>query len=193
MNDIVSASTPPVMPSNQTHGYLARFENPESLKKAAKSIRQAGYSEQDAFSPFPIEGIDEALGKSKNPLPLIMLLGGIVGGILGYFMQYYAMVIDYPLNVGGRPLHSWPAFIPITFEMIVLFSALSGFFGLMIRCGFPKVYHPVFCVEQFLHASRDQFFIWIPKTDRKFDPYETQNFLQQLGALNIHHVVEAEA
>ena len=163
-------------------GVMAEFEDPNALVAAARRARQAGYRRMDAYSPFPLEGLAEALGRRGTAVPLLVLLGGMTGGLGGYFMQAYAMALDYPLNIGGRPLHSWPAFIPITFELTVLCAALTAFFAVFVLNKLPQPYHPVFNAADFAHASQDRFFLCIEAGDPKFDAGNTRRFLQGLEA-----------
>jgi hypothetical protein len=147
---------------------------------AARKAREAGYRKLDAYSPFPIEEVNEALHLHKNKLPLIVLLGGIAGMLTGFFLQYYITVIYYPINIGGRPLNSWPMYIVITFELTILFASLAAVFGLLALCGLPMPYHPVFNVSRFAMASRNRFFLCIEATDPQFDRRGTCDFLQTL-------------
>ena len=164
------------------YGVMAEFDNPTALVNAARRAREEGYRKLDAYSPFPIEELSDALHLHKNKLPLIVLLGGITGVLAGYLMQYYVTVIYFPINIAGRPLHSWPAYIIITFEMTILFSALAAVFGLLGLCGLPMPYHPVFNVPRFALASRNRFFLCIEATDPLFDRKKTCGFLEIAGA-----------
>lgn len=170
------------------HGLAAEFETPEQLLEAARSARDQGYRQMDAYSPFPIDGLPQALGRKRTIVPLIVLIGGILGGSGGYFMQWYANVVSYPINIAGRPLHSWPMFIPITFELTVLCAALSAFFGSMLMNRLPQPYHPIFHAQNFERASVDRFFLCIEARDDKFDPAATRSFLESLRPITISEV-----
>ncbi len=170
------------------YGLMAEFDNPTALVNAARAAREKGYRKLDAYSPFPIEDLSEALHLHKNKLPLIVLLGGIVGGLTGYLLQYYVTVYHYPLNIGGRPLHSWPAYIIITFEMTILLAAISAVLGLLALCGLPMPYHPTFNVPRFALASRNRFFLCIESTDPLFDHDRTADFLASLEAREVSEV-----
>jgi hypothetical protein len=169
------------------YGVMAEFENPTALVLAAHRAHEAGYRKMDGYTPFPVEGLSEAIGFKKDRVALVVLIGGILGGLSGYLMQYWISVISYPVNVGGKPLHSWPAFIVVTFEMTVLFAGLAGVFGMLALNGLPMPYHPVFNVPRFAFATRDRFFLCIEATDPQFDRVETSRFLESLGG---HEVAE---
>ena len=145
---------------------MAEFASPEELLEAARRAFAAGFRKMDAYSPFPVDGLAEAIGFHDSRVPLIVLIGGILGCLGGFFLQYWVSVIDYPINVGGRPLNSWPSFIPVTFEMTILVAALSAVFGVLALNGLPMPYHPVFNVERFELASRNRFFLCIEAADR---------------------------
>ena len=170
------------------YGVMAEFDNPTALVNAARRATEEGYRKLDAYTPFPIEEVNEALHLHKNKLPLIVLLGGIAGLIAGYLMQYYVTVIYFPINIAGRPLHSWPLYIIITFEVTILFSALSAVLGLLALCGLPMPYHPVFNVPRFALASRNRFFLCIEATDPLFDRKKTSDFLESLEANEVTEV-----
>ena len=173
-----------------TYGLLAEFDNPSSLVAAAASARHAGYRCMDGYSPFPIEELHEALGAHHTRLPLIVLIGGLIGCLGGYGLQYWASAIAYPLNVAGKPLHSWPAFIPVTFECTILGAALSAVLGMLALNGLPMPYHPVFNVPRFALASRNQFFLCIEAKDPKFDLEETRRFLETLNPREVTTVAD---
>ena len=169
-------------------GLLAEFESPTALVAAAERVRDAGYRRIDAHTPFPVEALPAALGVKRTVLPLLVLLGGLLGGVGGYFMQYYASNISYPLNVGGRPMHSWPMFVPITFELTVLLGGLTAVIGMLALNGLPMPYHPLFNVPRFALATRDRFFLAIEARDRLFDRQETARFLREIGAREVSEV-----
>ena len=162
------------------YGLMAEFDDASALVAAARGAREEGYRCLDAYSPFPIEELHEALGSHHTRLPLVVLIGGLVGCLAGYGLQYWVSVIAYPLNVGGKPLHSWPAFIPVTFECTILGAALSAVLGMLALNGLPQPYHPVFNVPRFALASRNRFFLVIESADAKFDLEQTRLFLQSL-------------
>jgi hypothetical protein len=171
-----------------TYGLMAEFETPTALVEATTKARLEGYRRMDAYSPIPIHELDEALGLRRTRLPMLVLAGGILGGLAGYSLEYWASAIAYPLNVGGRPLHSWPHFIPVTFETTVLGAALSAFVGMWWRNGLPQPYHPVFNVPAFVRASRDRFFLVIEAADPKFDRHMTGKFLEGLDPVGVSDV-----
>src|SRR5215467_12712016 len=167
---------------------MAEFENPTDLVEAAQRAYKEGYRRMDAFTPFPVEGLAESIGFKRNHMPLIVLIGGILGLISGYGLSYWVSVIAYPLNIGGRPLHSWPAFIPVTFEMTILFAALFAVLGMLAINGLPTPYHPVFNVPRFALASKDRFFLVIFSSDKKYNAAETHRFLEGLAPRSISEV-----
>ena len=162
------------------YGIMAEFDNPSDLVAAAKQTHQAGYRRINGYSPYPIEELTEAIGFTRTTLPLIVLVGGILGGLGGFFMQYWMAVIDYPLNVGGKPLNSWPAFIPITFECTVLVAAFAAVFGMLVLNKLPQPYHPVFNAPNFALATRDRFFLVIEANDPKFKYSAATQFMRTL-------------
>lgn len=170
------------------YGVVAEFNDPQTLLDAAVAVREKGYTSVDAFSPFPIHGLAEAIGFHKSRLSMIVLTMGILGGIGGFFMQWYANVVSYPLNIGGKPLNSWPAWIPITFECTILLAALGAVFGMLALNGLPMPYHPVFNVRRFDSASRDKFFLVIQARDPRFRVEEARQFLQTLGPREVTDV-----
>ncbi|MGH7769711.1 MAG: DUF3341 domain-containing protein [Candidatus Binatia bacterium] len=170
------------------HGLMAEFTSPEALLAAARGAYAEGYRRMDAYSPFPVEGLAEAIGFRKNLLPLIVLIGGIAGAAGGFYLQYWISVVDYPLNIGGRPLNSWPAFIPVTFELTILSAALSAVLGLLALNGLPMPYHPVFNVDRFELASRNRFFLCIEARDPKFDRATTRRFLEGTNPQGVYDV-----
>lgn len=172
------------------YGLLAEFETPEALRAAAERAYADGYRRLDAYSPFPVHGLAEAIGFRRNALPLLVLLGGFAGAGAGFLLQYFVAVIDYPINVGGRPLNSWPSFIPITFEVTILIAALTAVLGMLLLNGLPQPYHPLFNASRFALATRDRFFLCIEANDPRFDPAATRAFLLGLGAREVTDVAE---
>ena len=170
------------------HGLIAEFTEPNELITAIRRTREAGYLNIDAYTPYPVEEVSEALDFHHNRLPLLVLLGGIVGAIGGLGLQYWVSVIEYPINVGGRPFFSWVSFIPITFESTVLVAALSAVLGMLALNGLPMPYHPVFNVPRFALATRNRFFLCIEATDPQFDRDETRRFLERLVPRSISEV-----
>jgi len=170
------------------YGLMAEFDSAQALVDAAKKTHEAGYNKIDAYSPFPIEGLAEEIGMHFDEIPLTVLVGGIVGGCTGYLMQYWMSAVDYPLNIGGKPPHSWPAFIVITFEMTILFAGISAVLGMLAFNGLPMPYHPVFNVPRFAFASKDRFFLIVFSSDKKYNPVETRRFLEGLDARSISEV-----
>jgi hypothetical protein len=168
---------------------MGEFSTPQELIQAVEKVREAGYRRVNAYSPFPVEGLSEALGLKRNMVPFITLLGGLAGGIGGFGLQYWAAAITYPMNIGGRPLNSWPAFIPVTFELTVLGAALSAVFGMLALNGLPRPHHPLFNVHRFVkHATSDRFFLCIEARDPKFHLKESAHFLKGLNASHINEV-----
>ncbi len=170
------------------YGLVAEFDDPTTLVQAARSTREAGYRRMDAYAPFPVEGLPEALGFHRTKMPMLILIGGIVGALSGFALQYYCAVISYPINVAGRPLNSWPSWIPVTFELTVLIASLTAVFGLLALCGLPMPYHPLFHVPRFNRATRDAFFLCIEATDPRFERTVTRDFLAGLHPREVSEV-----
>ena len=176
------------------YGLLAEFDEPKQLVAAARAVHDAGYKDVQAYTPFPVEELSEyAKVRRRNWVPAIVLIGGILGGSTGFLMQYYAMAISYPLNIGGRPLFSWPSFIPITFELTVLGAALFGAFGMLALNGLPRLYHPVFTVPAFRRASNSGFFLCIEAADEMFDRVNTAKFLEDLKPAAVTEVIKGRS
>jgi hypothetical protein len=179
-----------VSAKQKLHGLMAEFEDHTQVVAAAKRTHEEGYRCMDAYTPFPVEDLPEALGCKATAVPLIVLIGGIVGAVGGYFMQWYAMAVDYPINVGGRPFNSWPAYIPITFELLVLCAAISAVVGMLALNHLPQPHHPVFNAPGFERASTDRFFLCIEARDPKFDASSTRHFLEGLKPKSVQEVAE---
>jgi hypothetical protein len=170
------------------YGLMAEFPSAEALLAAAKRAREAGYRRIEAYSPFPVEGMAEAIGFGKTTVSLATLVGGILGGLGGFFLQWYTAVIDYPENIGGRPLNSWPEFIPVTFETTVLFAAFTAAIAMLAANGLPRLRHPVFDVREFDLATRNRFFLCIPARDPRFDDAPVRRFLEGLEPMRVMEV-----
>ncbi len=170
------------------YGLLAEFENADQLVAATERAHTEGYRQIDAYTPYPVEGLAEAMNFRRTWVPIIVLIGGILGAVSGYALEYYAAVIAYPINVGGRPLNTVPMFIPVVFEMTILFAALFGAISMFALNGLPMPYHPTFNVPEFARASHDRFFLAISATDEQFDLDATRRFLQSLGAQQVFDV-----
>ena len=177
----------PEQPSGP-YGVIAEFSDAHALVAAAEKLCNAGYSHTDAYTPYPVEEVMEALGKHHSKLPYIIFAGGLSGGVGGFLMQYFCAGIDYAQNIGGRPLFSWPAFLPITFECTVLASAFCAVFGMILLSGLPRPHHPLFAVDQFAKATKDGFFLVVEASDPKFNRAETKAFLQGLQARGVYEV-----
>jgi hypothetical protein len=162
------------------YGLMAEFDTPSEVLEAAERAKKEGYTRMDAYSPFPVEGLSEAIGFRRTLLPMLVFAGGLLGALTGFFMQYYASVIAYPENIGGRPLNSWPSFIPITFELTILFAGLTAVISMLVLNGLPRPYFPTFYVPAFERVTRDKFFLCIEALDPKFDRERTKNFLESL-------------
>lgn len=170
------------------YGLMAEFSRSEALLNAARQAYETGYRKMDAFTPFPVDGLAENLGRKKSRVPLFVLLSGVTGGLGGYFMEWYAMAVDYPINVGGRPLNSWPAFVPITFELTILSGALAAIVTMLALNRLPRPHHPVFNAAGFERASIDRFFLCIEADDPKFSSTATRDFLQSLESDRVSEV-----
>ena len=178
------------MKTHPLYGLMAEFDSPETLLGAARRARDAGYVRIEAFTPFPVEGLAGVIGVHSSRVPLICLIGGLIGCSGGFFLQWWPNVIGYPLDIGGKPFNSWPAFIPITFELTILCAGLATVFGMLALNGLPTPYHPVFNAPRFELATRNKFFLCIKARDAKFDVQRTKEFLQ---SLNTREVCEIEA
>ena len=176
------------MRTTPIYGIMAEFDSASDLVAAGRKTHEAGYKKIDAYSPFPVEELAEAIGFHKNRVPLVTLIGAMVGGLTGYLMQYWIAVVDYPVNIGGRPYHSWPSFIVVTFEMTILFGGISAVLGMLALNGLPMPYHPVFNVPRFAMATKDRFFLIVFSTDAKYDRTGTRQFLESLGPRSIAEV-----
>ncbi|MDX1630271.1 MAG: DUF3341 domain-containing protein [Thermoanaerobaculia bacterium] len=174
--------------SGRLYGLLAEFSSPGELIDATRKTREEGYREMDAYSPFPSDELVEALGNHHSKLPLLVLIGGLVGCFGGFGLQWWVNEIAYPINIGGRPLNSWPAFIPVTFETTILVAGIVCVLGFFALCGLPQPYHPVFNVERFSAASRDRYFLCVEAEDPTFDLERTREFLENLGATEVSEV-----
>jgi hypothetical protein len=172
------------------YGLMAEFENPNDLVAAARQTREAGFVRFDAYTPYPIEALTEALDIHDRRLPAVVLGGGILGGLAGYFLCYWISVLAYPLSIGGKPFHSAPAFIVPTFETTILVAAFAAVLGMLGLNGLPMPYHPVFNTPRFALASRDRFFLCIEARDPKFDHEKTRAFLAKLGSSVVMDVEE---
>jgi len=172
------------------YGFLAEFEDPESLKQCIRRARQEGFKCIDAYTPFPVEGVPEELGVGHSSVPLIVLIGGLVGCFGGFGLQYWVSAVAYPINVGGKPFDSWPAFIPVTFECTILVAALACVLGMLALNGLPQPYHPVFNVPRFALASRNRFFLCIEARDPRFHLEETRRFLETLNPREVTTVAD---
>ncbi|HZZ27649.1 MAG TPA: DUF3341 domain-containing protein [Pirellulales bacterium] len=174
--------------TNKIYGLLAEFEQPTEVVAAAKAAREAGYQKMDAYTPFPVEGLPAALGFHSTRLPLIIFIGGVIGCVGGFYLQYWCAAVNYPINVAGHPYNSWPMFIPVTFELTILCASAAAVVGLFALNRLPTPYHPVFNVPRFAMASRDRFFLCIEAVDPKFQLEETRNFLAGLKPKEIFEV-----
>ena len=170
------------------YGLIAEFTGPEALVEATKRAFEAGYRRLDAYTPFPVHGLAEAMGRRGIRIPLIVLAGGIIGGISGFALQTYGAAYDYPINVGGRPYFSWPSFIPITFELMILGAVFAAVFGMLALNGLPQPHHPIFHAPNFEMATRSHFFLCIEAADPHYDNAATRTFLESLGPKSVAEV-----
>ena len=170
------------------YGLMAEFDNVNDAIIAARHTYAAGYRKMDAYSPFPVEELAEAIGFHKNGVALVCLIGGLLGCTAAFTLQWWMNTISYPINIGGRPLNSWPSFIIVTFEMTILFSGLSAVFGMLTLNGLPMPYHPVFNVPRFELASKDRFFLVIFASDKNYDATRTRQFLEGLNPISVAEV-----
>ena len=174
--------------SNAIHGVMAEFDDGHALVEAARQTMAKGFTKVEAYSPVPIEELNDIIHKTRTILPRLVLGGGLTGMATGFALQYWASVIEFPMNIGGRPLASWPTFIVPSYELTILFSALSAAIGMIVLNGLPQPYHPVFNVDRFSMASSDKFFLVIESTDPKFG--DATNFLHGAGAKGVYDVAE---
>jgi hypothetical protein len=170
------------------YGVIAEFASPEGLIEAVHATRKDGYQVFEAYTPYPIEELNDAIGHGPSRVPLLVLLGGIAGALSGFGLQYWCSAIDYPLNIGGRPYNSWVSFIPITFECTILFAGIAAVLGMLILNGLPMPYHPVFSVPRFQLASRDRYFLMILARDPRFRAGDTFRFMESLGGSHVSDV-----
>lgn len=176
---------------NDLYGLMAEFHTPHEIVDAAQRVREQGYRKVDGYTPYPLEPLGEALHLHHSPLSKMVLGGGIVGALVGYGLCYWSSVIEYPLNIGGRPFHSWPAFIVPTFETTILFAAFTAVLGMLALNGLPQPYHPVFDAPGFALATRDKFFLCIEAHDPRFDTTATRQFLEGLpGVKRVSEVLQ---
>jgi hypothetical protein len=168
-------------PRTPVHGLMAEFETPQAILEATRRAHEAGYRDMDAYTPYPVEGLATELDLPTTSVPFVVLVAGLVGAAAGFFMQWWPNVVDYPMNVGGRPHNSWPVFIPITFEVLILVASFAALLGMLFLNGLPRPHHPVFNVPRFDRASQDRFFLCIEATDPKFDLQATRDFLAGLS------------
>ena len=170
------------------YGLVAEFDTPGALIAATDAAREAGFEKMDAYAPYPIEALTHALGHHRSRLPLLVLIGGVIGCATGLGLQWWVNNVAYPMNIGGRPLSSWPAFIPATFETTILFASLTAVLGMLALNGLPRPYHPIFNAPRFSFASRDRYFLCIEAVDPRFDVVETRRFLEGHGPTEVSEV-----
>lgn len=181
------------MTEQKLYGYLLEFRRVADLATGAERLRNQGYTRLEAFTPFPVPELDDILVPSRDPIPFIMLIAGVIGGLGGYGIQYYTAVIDYPILSGGKPMHSWPAFIPVTFELTILFAAFAGFLACWWSSRLPQLNHPLFDATDFDLASRDRFFLLLRTDDKDFDQHRSMDDMKNVSPVHIHPVPKQEA
>ena len=172
------------------YGVMAEFETADALIAATRQARVAGYTRMDGYSPYPVGEVADELGFPRSEIGAVMFIGGLLGATTGFMMQYYLNAVEYPLNIAGKPYFSWPMFVPITWELLVLTASLTGLIGLWALCGLPQRYHPVFTVPQFARATRDRFFLVIEAADPQFDAGRVKEFMRTLNPLSVEEVPE---
>ncbi len=190
----MESSLPPRMSATaqpaRLHGLVAEFEDPDALLAAAHKAHASGYRRMDAYSPFPIEELSEAIGFHHTRLPAVVLAAGLTGAVCGFLLQYIALGLDYPLNIDGRALFSWQSFVPITFEATILFASFGAVLSWILMNGLPRPYHPIFNAPNFERATQDRFFLCIEARDPQFDRQATQQFLESLGPTIVSEVAD---
>lgn len=177
-------------PTNRLHGVMAEFDSGQALVDAARQTMAQGFTKVEAYSPVPIEELNDVIHRQRTILPKLVLAGGIAGMATGFALQYWASVIAFPMNIGGRPQASWTTFIVPSYELTILFAALTAAIGMIVLSGLPQPYHPVFNVDRFSLASSDKFFLVVESHDPKFDPHATSDFLKTTGAKGVYEVEE---
>ena len=183
----MSAPAPSVTP---LYGVMAEFKTADELIAATKAAVGAGYTRLDGYSPYPVGEVADELGFPRSEIGAVMFIGGLTGAVVGFAMQTWITVIDYPISIGGKPFWSWPQFVPVTWALLVLTASMSGLFGLLALCGLPQPYHPVFNVERFNRATKDRFFLCIEAVDPLFEPTRVREFLTTLHPEDIAEVPE---
>jgi len=177
-------------PTSRLHGVMAEFDSGQALVDAARQTMAQGFTKVEAYSPVPIEELNDVIHQKRTILPKLVLAGGIAGMATGFALQYWASVIEFPMNIGGRPQASWTTFIVPSYELTILFAALTAAIGMIVLSGLPQPYHPVFNVDRFSMASSDKFFLVVESHDPKFDPHATSDFLKTTGAKGVYEVEE---
>lgn len=188
VHPVAPSSAPNSVSDTDLYGVVGEFDTPESIMDAANAAREAGYKKMDAYTPFPVTGLDEALGMTNTRIGWVVLFMGITGGLTAFAMQYYANAIFYPINIGGKPLNAWPNFIIITFECTILFAAFTAGLFMLARNGLPRPYHSIFNTPNFGSATRDHFFLCIEATDEQFDVATVRSFMEAQSPLRVSEV-----